>query len=230
MQLFEHQNICLSSFGGTNTLTNLQATHIYLQAKAGDEIPISVLIVSKIATPLKNLMPTPVKHFPHLQGLALAHPIMHSSDFEISLLIGADFYWDIVQDRIICGNGPTAMALKLGYLLSGPVPSQTIDSTFQMFNTLVQPLEALQTLVVEIEAVLNDRPLTYLSADIDDPEPLTPSHLLYGRRITALPHLENKLTESTLVSRSQTSFLAQGVIACSISARTKKRVWYGSQC
>ena len=68
-----------------------------------------------------------------------------------------------------------------GYLRSGPVPSQTIDSTFQMFNTLVQPLEALQTLVVEIEAVLNDRPLTYLSADIDDPEPLTPSHLLYGR-------------------------------------------------
>ena len=51
-------------------------------------------------------------------------------------------------------------------------------------------LEALQTLVVEIEAVLNDRPLTYLSADLDDPEPLTPSHLLYGRRITTLPHPE----------------------------------------
>ena len=49
-------------------------------------------------------------------------------------------------------------------------------------------LEALQTLVVEIESVLNDRPLTYLSADARDPEPLTPSHLLYGRRITTLPH------------------------------------------
>ena len=33
------------------------------------------------------------------------------------------------------------MESKLGYLLSSPVPSQTIDNTFQMFNTLVQPLE-----------------------------------------------------------------------------------------
>ena len=43
---------------------------------------------------------------------------------------------------------------------------------------------------MEIEAVLNDRPLTYLCADVTDPEPLTPSHLLYGWRITTLPHVE----------------------------------------
>ena len=49
-------------------------------------------------------------------------------------------------------------------------------------------LQELQTLVVEIEAVLNDRPLTYVSPDVDDLEPLTPSHLLCGRRITSLPH------------------------------------------
>ena len=49
-------------------------------------------------------------------------------------------------------------------------------------------LEALQTLTVEIEAVLNDRPLTYQLSDIVDPEPLTLSHLLYGRCITTLPH------------------------------------------
>ena len=49
-------------------------------------------------------------------------------------------------------------------------------------------LSELQTIIVEIEAILNDRPLTYVSADIDDQEALTPSHLLSGRRITSLPH------------------------------------------
>ena len=49
-------------------------------------------------------------------------------------------------------------------------------------------LDELQTITTEIEAVLNDRPLTYVSSELDDEEPLTPSHLLYGRRITNLPH------------------------------------------
>ena len=49
-------------------------------------------------------------------------------------------------------------------------------------------LVMLQTIVVEIEAILNDRPLTYVSSDISDPHPLTPSDLLYGRRIVSLPH------------------------------------------
>ena len=49
-------------------------------------------------------------------------------------------------------------------------------------------LPVLEAIVVEIEASLNDRPLTYVSAEVDDIEPLTPAHLVYGRRITSLPH------------------------------------------
>ena len=38
----------------------------------------------------------------------------------------------------------------------------------------------------EVEAVLNSRPLTYVSSE-DATEPLTPSHLLVGYRILTLP-------------------------------------------
>ena len=38
-------------------------------------------------------------------------------------------------------------------------------------------LPTLQTLIMEIEAVLNERPLTYTPSDISDAEPLTPAHL-----------------------------------------------------
>ena len=47
-------------------------------------------------------------------------------------------------------------------------------------------LDELLTAVVEVEAVLNSRPLTYVSMD-DVEEPLTPSHFLNGRRIWSLP-------------------------------------------
>ena len=48
-------------------------------------------------------------------------------------------------------------------------------------------LKQLETVATEIEAILNDRPLTYISSDVTDPVPLTPSHLLYGRRVRPIP-------------------------------------------
>ena len=54
--------------------------------------------------------------------------------------------------------------------------------------------DELVTTLAEIESVVNSRPLTYISAD-DAEEPLTPSHLIVGRRILNLPdhlsHLED---------------------------------------
>ena len=77
-------------------------------------------------------------------------------------------------------------------------------------------LSSLQTLIVEVEAILNDHPLTYVSPDERDPEPLTPAHLLYGRRIASLPHPmveDDELddpsygTESDLKKRANTQAL-----------------------
>jgi len=46
--------------------------------------------------------------------------------------------------------------------------------------------DELHTALVEVESILNSRPLSYSSSS-DLEEPLTPSHLLMGRRLLSLP-------------------------------------------
>lgn len=49
-------------------------------------------------------------------------------------------------------------------------------------------LRKLQTLVKEVQAVVNDRPITFVYHDVNDPEPLTPLKLMYGFNVAALSH------------------------------------------
>ena len=92
-------------------------------------IPITVLIVPFIAAPLQNSMRASVSTFQHLQGLKLAHPITNEENFQVSMLIGTDFYWRFIEDNIVRGDSPTAQQSKLGYLLSGPIHQATLQRT-----------------------------------------------------------------------------------------------------
>ena len=126
LQPHHKEDITISSFGAQRQLnkqTNVAVVH--LVTLTGQTIPLTVLIVPHIATPLQNTITFGVADLPHLQKLPLAHPISADKEFNISLLVGADHYWDIVEDVIVRGNGPTAVESKVGYLLSGPAPITT---------------------------------------------------------------------------------------------------------
>ncbi|PFX11629.1 hypothetical protein AWC38_SpisGene24559 [Stylophora pistillata] len=67
--------------------------------------------------------------------------------------------------------------------------------------------EQLRTLIVEIESVINARPITYVYDDTNSISyPLTPSDLVYGRRVTITPnsaHHEIISTHQSLTRRAR---------------------------
>lgn len=135
-----NEDITVSGFGETNTkVRHLQVATVYLRAQTTKLIPINVLIVPKIAHPIQTYARNQ-SHFPYLNGFKLAHPVSRDEDFEVSILIGADYFWDIVEDKVIRGPGPTAVKSKVGYLLSGPMHRNSSEHYSPSFSPIMNML------------------------------------------------------------------------------------------
>ena len=152
----------------------------------------------------------------------MAHPVTSEDNFQISVLIGADFYWTFVEDKIVRGDGPTAQQSKLGYLLSGPiyqVPPQCFttngfhvavmkltveDPNYQQFWSLEEAGTSQHTTQEMDEAFLRHYQATSISQDQDgtytarfpwkSDHPYLPSNFTVCLRRTQ--NLVSRLTES----------------------------------
>ena len=201
----------LASFGDQGRqVKHMKSATVYLQTNGGGEIGIKVLVVPQIAAPIETHMNS-VANMTHLHDLKLAHPVSANRLFDINILIGADHYWDIVGDKVIRGNGPTAMESKLGYLISGPITRKTTANRKNSAMTVIATHET------EGRKPKNDDPISYqisrytanrkrksdhaplpvkesLSTqrieNVD--EPLTQPQLPYRRSIVSLPYPGNE--------------------------------------
>lgn len=67
---------------------------------------------------------------------------------------------------------------------------QSVKKALQVvIGTLSLQGEVLLTFLVEVEGILNAKPLGYVSSDLADPDPVTPNMLLMGRRDASLPQV-----------------------------------------
>lgn len=70
-----------------SSVKNLPLATVNALTTSGGKIPLHVLVVEKIATPLETHNHQDVEDFPHFRGLKLAQPITPDESFDVSLLL-----------------------------------------------------------------------------------------------------------------------------------------------
>ena len=98
-----HQEIIsMSSFGAqVSSSRSLAVVTMFVHTLNDSLIPISVLIIPKLAAPIRNSVRTHLRSIPYLQKLPLAHPVTGDENFEISVLIGAGNLYKIILFEVM---------------------------------------------------------------------------------------------------------------------------------
>ena len=113
--------ISVSGFGGHTTARERRSVvEVGLQRGKSEVIYVKAVAVDVICSPISGQnIDIAKEEYVHLYGLPLADDGREES-VQIELLIGADFYWNIVLGDVVRGNkGPVAMKTRFGYVLSG---------------------------------------------------------------------------------------------------------------
>ena len=114
---------------------------------------ISALNFPVICSPLPKRID--VTKYPHLIDLDLADCSVIDQD-SIDILIGSDYYWDIVTGESIRGEfGPTAINSKFGWLLSGPTEEQYVHEVSEVVLNLIISGNPLLNKVNEADEITN---------------------------------------------------------------------------
>ncbi|XP_074653952.1 uncharacterized protein LOC141908029 [Tubulanus polymorphus] len=145
------ENLNVSTFGNTDYVSReCDLVKLHLQCVDKSYLSIRALVVPHITNPVFVAERTNINNI-QSHGLKLAHPLTEPvGRFDISLLIGADQYYDIVTDEVIRFDDCNTVAVgsKLGFILAGPICSSTWDSTpsVMIVNTENQLLESFWSL------------------------------------------------------------------------------------
>ena len=124
-----------------------------LRSSKDEFVEISALNFPVICSPLPKRKD--VTKYPHLTDLDLADSPANDHD-SVDILIGSDYYWDIVTGESIRGEfGPTAINSKFGWLLSGPTGEQYVHANSNVVSNLVISGEPVLNEANQVDEITN---------------------------------------------------------------------------
>ena len=101
------------------------------------QIEVEALAIDKICAPLQDIN-IDLSKYQYLHGIKLADTYQNGKE-QVDILIGADYYYKIIQGEIKkgrCSDEPTAVSSKLGWILCGSFEGQQQATTTAMFSTV----------------------------------------------------------------------------------------------
>ena len=132
------------------TLQNLEVAEVKIANVENSSFKIIItLAVPLICNPLSDQCVRIEKNqYDHLKYLKLSDSSDSKFNCNISILIGADYYWDFVSGNIRRGNsGPGAVETILGWVLSG---------TYEFENSISATVNLSSIHVLKISVQEND--------------------------------------------------------------------------
>ena len=116
-----------------------------MQCRLGSqgELETSALCFPKICSAVS--VKINVNNYTYLQGLELTDTsIVEGSQQNIDVLIGSDFYFDVVSGDVVRGNsGPVALSSTFGWILSNHASVEESRDTFTTTNLIIEKPELM---------------------------------------------------------------------------------------
>jgi hypothetical protein len=141
----KRETLNLNTFGDKRfSKQQCDLVQVSLQGNNGRH-SISALCYPKICSPLSTAID--INRYPHLQNLDLADCSItnaHNTNIDIDMLIGSDYYFDLVSGEIERGDGgPVAINSAFGWLVCGPTSKNENFSGASNTNLIIENTDPL---------------------------------------------------------------------------------------
>lgn len=141
----DQRNVCIKTFGGHAESKKLNVFNVEIETREGAQ---SInLCCNDICHPLKNDCVFEISSLPEFNGLEIADKGLHcDTSLNVDILIGADHYWKLVENRSIkSSKGLVGTLTKLGYIFSGPVNDSKFESSSATLSVHALKCQACDT-------------------------------------------------------------------------------------
>ena len=142
------QLLSIAAFGSERGIPILHdVVQIGVRLKYSPDTELMLYAVPHICDPL-TAQPVSLcaEMYDHLSSLDLADSSSDETQLEVDVLVGSDYYWELVAGKTLRGKGgPIAIHNKLGWVLSGPAHLTQTTTPLQPSMSLI----ATHTLKIE---------------------------------------------------------------------------------